>query len=68
MDCNFRQYWRFEQELAQAIGADVDTVDLENKGPLISFYGSNDFHHLTLALFRRIRQPCNFVRALCDIS
>jgi hypothetical protein len=61
MDCNFRQYWRFEQELAQAIGADVDTVDLENKGPLISFYGSNDFHHLTLALFRRIRQPCNFV-------
>ncbi len=62
MDCNFRQYWRFEQELAQAIGSDVDALDPNSdKGPLISFYGSNDFHHLTLALFRRIRQPCNFV-------
>lgn len=29
--------------------------------PIITFYGSNDFHHLTLSLIRRWQHPFNVV-------
>jgi hypothetical protein len=48
-----------------AIG-DVERADSKPKEvlyrPLVTFQGSNDFHHLSLALIRRIHQPFNLVR------
>jgi hypothetical protein len=29
--------------------------------PFVTFYGSGDFHHVTLALLRRLRTPCNLL-------
>ncbi|KAL6067245.1 Arginase [Balamuthia mandrillaris] len=57
MDCSFRDFWGFERELNKAFG----TVDSNEHGPSITFYGSNDFHHLSLALIRRIREPFNLL-------
>jgi len=35
--------------------------------PIVTFFGSNDFHHLALAFIRRIRQPFNLVRIYITI-
>jgi len=67
MDCSFSQFWGFEKALTKAFGAETDDTGFvpdENDmpaTPLITFFGSNDFHHLTLAFARRFRQPFNFV-------
>jgi arginase family enzyme len=62
IDCTFGQFTRFEKELNSLFGTEVDCTEVDpKKGPLVTFYGSNDFHHITLALVRRIRQPVNFV-------
>lgn len=60
IDCSFAQFWAFENEFARKTGKKSDDV-IENE-PLVTFYGSNDFHHLTLALVRRFRQPFNIVQ------
>jgi hypothetical protein len=52
--CSFRRFKRFEQALdehSSPPGAE----------PLLTFYGSGDFHHVTLALLARIRQPVNLL-------
>jgi hypothetical protein len=36
----------------------------EKYRPLITFFGSNDFHHLSLALTRRFDEPFNLVQLL----
>jgi hypothetical protein len=53
--CRFGRFERFSRELADALGpARVDK-------PEISFCGSGDFHHVTLALLRRISEPINLL-------
>lgn len=60
MDCSFRIWNKFVNRLTQLIGSEYDD-EIAKKGPIITFYGSNDFHHLSLGLVRRFRQPLNFV-------
>lgn len=60
MDCSFRVWNKFVDRLTNLIGSEYDD-DIAKNGPIVTFYGSNDFHHLTLALVRRFRQPFNFV-------
>src|SRR5579884_467440 len=50
--CSFRRFRQFEKALAQR---------LPNGGPRVVLYGSGDFHHVSLALVRRLREPCNLV-------
>lgn len=61
MECSFKLFNEFEKGLTAGFGSETDD-DAATHGPLVTFYGSNDFHHLTLALVRRFRQPFNFVR------
>jgi hypothetical protein len=50
--CSFGRFRRFEQALAERLPA---------TDPQIVLYGSGDFHHVSLALLRRLRKPCNLV-------
>jgi hypothetical protein len=50
--CPWRRFHRFERALDRQLGSDE---------PALTFYGSGDFHHLSLALVRRLRQPCNLL-------
>jgi hypothetical protein len=52
--CRFGRFRRFEQDLAALHGRD-------DPGPLITLYGSGDFHHVSLALLRRLREPFNLL-------
>ncbi len=51
--CRWSRFFRFEQRLDRLIDHDA--------GPAIHLLGSGDFHHLTLALLRRINQPFNLL-------
>ena len=51
--CRWSRFFRFEQRLDRLIDRDA--------GPAIHLLGSGDFHHLTLALLRRIDQPFNLL-------
>src|SRR5205823_5520334 len=53
--CGWRSFRRFEEALARAAGAPGDDR------PGITFVGSGDFHHVSLALVRRLRRPCNLL-------
>ena len=55
MACRFERFARFEQALADLNDAPAD------EEPAVTFYGSGDFHHVSLALLRRIRQPFNLL-------
>jgi hypothetical protein len=50
--CSFRMFSGFERWLDNAINDDE---------PSVTFYGSGDFHHVTLALIRRIGGPFNLL-------
>jgi len=50
--CSFGRFRRFERALAASEEPDA---------PTLTFYGSGDFHHVSLALVRRLRQPCNLL-------
>jgi hypothetical protein len=50
--CPFGEFDRFSRSLGHALAAD---------GPCVTFYGSGDFHHVTLALLDRIREPFNLL-------
>src|SRR5262249_32049809 len=54
LGCTFGRFRRFEQALAAAAGP----VDHD---PVLTLLGSGDFHHVTLAVLRRIRQPFNLL-------
>jgi len=58
MGCGYENYKWLESHLSNVIGSKVDGKDQET---LVTFFGSNDFHHISLALVRRIRQPINAV-------
>jgi hypothetical protein len=53
--CRWNCFYRFERRLDRMFGA------RERLEPWVSLLGSGDFHHLTLALLRRIRHPFNLV-------
>ena len=52
--CHFGRFARFERHLARLLPADPDE-------PAITLYGSGDFHHVTLALLRQLREPFNLL-------
>lgn len=54
MGCSFRRFRRFEQALQL-----VDPATAEN--PRMTFYGSGDFHHVSLILLRRLTSPFNLL-------
>jgi hypothetical protein len=53
--CAFRSFHGFEERLATLLGSEKD------QGPTLTFYGSGDFHHVSLALVRRQPTPCNLL-------
>jgi hypothetical protein len=53
--CGFGRFKEFEKALAAVLGSSVDAE------PALTFLGSGDFHHVTLALLRRIEQPFNLL-------
>jgi hypothetical protein len=55
MACGFGQFRRFEQNLSDLLGDEADDE------PHMTFYGSGDFHHVSLALVRRLREPFNLL-------
>jgi hypothetical protein len=55
LSCRFGTYRRFEAALAQSIES------ARSDSPALTFYGSGDFHHISLALVRRILTPFNLL-------
>jgi hypothetical protein len=53
--CRFGRFRAFEQELAAHSGSLADVT------PYATLYGSGDFHHVSLALVRRLREPFNLL-------
>jgi hypothetical protein len=55
LGCSFGRFRRFEAALGKMLG------DERPAGPALTFCGSGDFHHVSLALLRRVREPCNLL-------
>jgi hypothetical protein len=55
LSCSFRRFDRFQAALSDLLGTDTD------ERPYLTWYGSGDFHHVTLALLRRLRTPFNLL-------
>ncbi len=55
LGCAFGRFRRFEADLAGLANA-ADTDE-----PAVTFCGSGDFHHVSLALVRRMTTPCNLL-------
>jgi hypothetical protein len=53
--CGWGRFRQFEHFLAGAFGGAVDSR------PHLTLYGSGDFHHVSLALLRRVPGPCNLL-------
>jgi len=53
--CSFRRFEHFETALADTLGSATDET------PALSFLGSGDFHHVSLAMLRRVPQPFNLL-------
>lgn len=53
--CGFGRFRRFEQTLAERFGCPTDN------DPVLTLYGSGDFHHVSLALLRRQTRPFNLL-------
>jgi hypothetical protein len=53
--CSFGRFSRFERELGSLL------VEESRPEPAITLYGSGDFHHVSLALIRRLRTPVNLL-------
>ena len=54
LGCRWNRFYRFERQLDRLLRADASE-------PAVSLLGSSDFHHLTLALLRRVRHPFNLL-------
>lgn len=54
LGCSWRAFRRLERDLTELAGP-------ADRGPSVSFCGSGDFHHISLALLRRRRSPCNLL-------
>jgi arginase family enzyme len=55
LGCSFGRFRRFERALAAQLHAESDT------SPSLTFCGSGDFHHVSLALLRRQASPFNLL-------
>jgi hypothetical protein len=55
MACTHQRFHRFERVLAERLGR-IEDVD-----PTITLYGSGDFHHVSLAIIRRLPMPINLL-------
>jgi arginase family enzyme len=55
MACGFGRFKQFEEILAKMLHGRFD------EAPALSFIGSGDFHHVTLALLGRIAEPFNLL-------
>jgi hypothetical protein len=55
LGCSWRDFYRFEDELSDLVGCRRDTQ------PIVSFVGSGDFHHVSLALLARQPRLCNLL-------
>jgi hypothetical protein len=55
LGCRWSRFYRFERRLDRLFGAH------ERLDPWVSLLGSGDFHHMTLALLRRVRHPFNLL-------
>ena len=55
MACTFRQFRRFESALESRLEKELPDQ------PAVTLYGSGDFHHISLALIRRLRTPFNLL-------
>jgi hypothetical protein len=55
MACSHRHFRRFEEHFTQLAGSGCD------RNPCLTFVGSGDFHHVSLALLRRLRGSCNLL-------
>src|SRR5437879_194080 len=55
MACSFGRFRRFERALTNLFGCG------EDRDPTVTFIGSGDFHHVSLALLHRQRQPFNLL-------
>jgi arginase family enzyme len=53
--CSFARFARFERKLANRLGSAAD------ERPIFTYVGSGDFHHVSLALLRRLRTPFNLL-------
>jgi hypothetical protein len=55
LGCRMSRFDRFERELSKKLGAQID------REPHVTFLGSGDFHHVSLALIRRQSQAINLL-------
>jgi hypothetical protein len=55
LGCSFGRFRRFEASLTCRLGSPSD------RDPVLTFIGSGDFHHVSLALVRRIKDPFNLL-------
>ena len=55
MACGWGAFERFEIDLARQLGSTRDAA------PALTFMGSGDFHHLSLAMVRRVPRRCNLL-------
>jgi len=55
LGCSFRRFNRFQETLATLFGGPTDDA------PCLTWFGSGDFHHVTLALLRRLTTPFNLL-------
>jgi hypothetical protein len=55
LGCSFGRFRRFEASLATRLG------EAKDEDPKLTFVGSGDFHHVSLALLRRIAEPFNLL-------
>jgi hypothetical protein len=53
--CRWAGFHRFERRLDRLLSAD------DEREPNVNFLGSGDFHHITLALLRRLHRPFNLL-------
>src|SRR4051812_25308525 len=53
--CTFARFWEFQRHLETLFGSPTDAA------PALTLYGSGDFHHVTLALLRRLTTPFNLL-------
>src|SRR5260370_22940838 len=55
LGCGMGRFARFERRLARKLGGPIDSE------PHVTFVGSGDFHHVSLALLRRQAEPVNLL-------
>jgi hypothetical protein len=53
--CGWRTFRAFEKQVEELLGPGREAH------PWLTFLGSGDFHHVSLALLRRLRTPCNLL-------